>query len=240
MAIVTFWINSFIPKDVPGYTETLSAGTHSGKTAIPLPSVARLWPGNTVKDWNCGYLTDQRTFSQKYGASSRMSSFVRFDTDPDEWKIVQQVHGSSGTTEVNRKTGDETGFEFADMSRCSFTQDIPMDPQPPRSLGGFPQPRLPVVRPNTADLVLVAAAGDPLVGMAADIDYGGRIRITVAGASINVNFEGKIDDFPAYECYVKIGTETKTLFTIAPPAGKTVADLLGAASRPVRASASFP
>ena len=59
MPIVKFWLNAFIPKNVTGYTKVLTKGPHAGKTAIPLPGIARTWPGNTLKAWNAGYLTDQ-------------------------------------------------------------------------------------------------------------------------------------------------------------------------------------
>jgi hypothetical protein len=44
MATLTVWLNAFIPKDVAGYTRALAAGPHTGKTAIPLPGIARTWP----------------------------------------------------------------------------------------------------------------------------------------------------------------------------------------------------
>jgi hypothetical protein len=71
MPAISIWINAFSPRSVPGYTQTLSAGKHAGKTAAPLPGVARLWPGNTLKDWNAGYLTDQRPFDSSPGARGR-------------------------------------------------------------------------------------------------------------------------------------------------------------------------
>jgi hypothetical protein len=49
-----------------------------------------------------------------------------------------------------------------------------------------------------------------------------------------------IDDFPAYDCYAMYNGVTKTLFTDSPPAGNTVADLLGPASRPKSGRVSFP
>lgn len=246
MAILKFWLNAFIPKNVPGYTQTLTKGPHAGKTAIPLPGVARLWPGNTLKDWNAGYLTDQRGFDPAIGASCRMQSIAEIDTAA--MTLVSAMHRSSGTTEVNLDSGVQTGFAVANMSRCSFTQiggaapvpgvfrpTPPPPSNPPRSssAGSSSMPKM-------VKISLVGQAGDPLVGMAADIDYVGTLTISEAAGSILVSFDGKIDDFPAYDCYAQCNGVTKTLFTDSPPPGKTVADLLGPAKRPKSGSVRFP
>ena len=120
MPIVTFWLNAFIPKTVAGYTKVLTAGPHAGKTAIPLPTVARTWPGNTFKDWNAGYLTDQRDFNSSPTNSVRMQSLAKVELAGPEGPtlISPQAHRSSGTTEVNLVSGVQTGFKVADMTRC--------------------------------------------------------------------------------------------------------------------------
>ena len=51
---------------------------------------------------------------------------------------------------------------------------------------------------------------------------------------------GKMDNFPAYECYTTFNGVTKTLFTNSPSTGNTVVDLLGFAKRSVSGSVSFP
>ena len=180
MAKLTFWISSFIPASVPGYTVTIGAGVHRGKTAVPLPSAARLWPGNTFKAWNAGYLTDQRTFSNSPTASARMRSLIEIETTT--CTEIAQSHTSSGTTEVDLASGVQKGYAVADMSRCKYT------PNPAMTTYHFYRK-------------LEAAAGDPLVGMAADIDYKGTLILTVhsGGSKVVVDFEGMIDDFPAYE-----------------------------------------
>ena len=80
------------------------------------------------------------------------------------------------------------------------------------------------------------------MGMAADIDYEGTVTITRAaiGGPLTVKFDGKIDAFPAYECYASLNNVTKELFRSAPPVGNTVADLLGSANRPITGSVTFP
>jgi hypothetical protein len=253
MPIVKFWLNAFIPLNVPGYTRTLPAGPHAGKTAIPLPGIARTWPGNTFKDWNAGYLSDQRGFSSALTASCRMQSVVEVEMDGPA--MISQTHRSSGTTEVNLVSGVQTGFAVADMSRCSFNV-VPKGP-PGGGVGPFAAhtmagrggvayptmpPRLPPGMYGSISIQLVGQAGDPLVGMAADIDYVGTITFSGAGTpgSLDVSFNGMIDEFPAYDCYAMFNGVTKTLFTDSPPAGNTVADLLGPANRPKTGRVSFP
>ncbi|HMU65850.1 MAG TPA: DUF3238 domain-containing protein [Cellvibrionaceae bacterium] len=223
MAKLTFWINSFIPGSVPGYTVTVPKGPHAGKTAVPLPWQAYAWPSNLGKvGKNPHYLTDQRTFSLLPSASSRMRSLIEIETTT--MKEITQLHESSGTTEVNLTTGVQTGFAMADMSRCKFATN-------------------PAITSYHFYRKLDAAAGDPLVGMAADIDYTGELILTRHGTAnsgrIEVVFEGKVDSFPAYECYANFGGVTKLLFQLRPPAGNTVLNLLGAATTPVSGRASF-
>jgi hypothetical protein len=131
MPVISFWLNAFIPRTVAGYTKILTAGPHAGKTAIPLPGIARTWPGNTAKDWNAGYLTDQRGFDPSAGASVRMQSLAEVVLGQVP-ALVKQAHRSSGTTEVNLVSGVQTGFAVANMSRCGFTVVPPSGPP-----GGF-------------------------------------------------------------------------------------------------------
>lgn len=263
MATLTFWLNAFIPETVQGYTQRLTGGDHNGKTAIPRPLIARGWPTNTFTHLDVGFLTDQRSFDSRFTASARMKSIAFINTLA--MRMTRSEHRTSGTTQVNLKTGDETGFANADMSRCRFTQP----PIPTIGFsGGMPGAHFGAARgrtrspldaqrelrratppPNTdaeLTLTLVAAAGDPLVGMAADIDYHGTVTVNrKASGDIKVSFDGMIDQFPAYDCYASFGDVTKKLFESAPPPGNTVVSLmnprtLGFASRPVRGSVSFP
>lgn len=244
MPVVQFWINAFIPQTVAGYTRVLTAGPHAGKSAIPLPGLARTWPGNWGKDWNAGYLTDQRGFDSSPLASARMKSVARIDAA--SVFLINQFHTSSGTTEVNLVSGVQTGFAVANMSRCNFTVIPP--PAPPAggvgAMFGVAHGGSTMVRPAVSTslrLRLEAAAGDPLVGAAADIDYNGTLRVDlVRGPALVVSFTGLIDAFPAYDCYASFDGAVKTLFTAAPPPGNTVVNLLGAANRPVSGIVTFP
>jgi hypothetical protein len=217
--MVNVWINAFIPGTVPGYTRTVAAGTHAGKTAVPLPGLARLNPLNTFKAWNAGYLTDQRTFSSAPAASCRMQSSAVISLAPAA--LARQAHISSGTTEVDIVTGAVSGFAVANMTRCRFLRFT--------------------ATPTVITVDVKGEASDPLVSAAADIDYEGTFTVTILGPRrLTVGFTGLIDAFPAFECYASVGGVTKTLFTAPPPPGNTVTNLPGAANRRIAGLVRFP
>jgi ankyrin repeat protein/subtilisin family serine protease/outer membrane protein OmpA-like peptidoglycan-associated protein len=219
---LTVWINAFIPHDVSGYTFTVPAGPHSGKTAIPCPPIAL--PANP----HClsrGYLTDQRDFSDLPSAGVRMRSIAEIALAPP--RLVDVKHVTSGTTEFDKTTGAVTCVESADMSRCSFS-DFRVEPEP---LSGN----------YTIKLKVKGAASDPCVNLAADIDYEGEISVFCSprGNIVEVSFAGRIDSFPAFEMYANLNGVTRALFQKPPPPGNTVANLLGGASTPVAGRVRF-
>lgn len=256
---LTVWINAFIPEHVPGYTKKIPKGKHAGKTAVPLPGLALLNPINLVKDlfnwWDTGYLTDQRTFSIQQTASVRMRSLMVVDLAAPTPRMCHWVHESTGTTEVDMKTGEQLGFDFADMSDCWFRQieATPKQPTPMPGFSRFPAPRYPT-QPQSSNVAgngepskgptiikVHGEAGDPLVSAAADIDYEGVFRIYLdPGKGCTVTFEGLIDAFPAFESYAVIsGGKVQTIFTAPPPEGNTVTNLPGSANRKISGQATF-
>jgi hypothetical protein len=138
--------------------------------------------------------------------------------------LIDHGHRTSGTTEVDLETGEQTGFKLADLSRCKCTAL-------PRRVSGA-----------ILDVELVGKASDPLVWGAADIDYEGIFKISVVSTAgiFTVSFSGMIDAFPAFECYARFEAETKEIFTARPPCGNTVTDLLGSANRPIAGAVRFP
>jgi len=241
MARLLFWLNAFIPRDVPGYTKVIPKGKHANKTAVPLPGVARLVPTNTFKDLEAGYLTDQRTFSTALTASVRMQSVAEIDLAT--LMLVRQTHSSSGTTEVNMTTGNETGFARANMSRCRFRVSTPSPMATVSQQGAKAGAR--IGQTGTLGIELNAAASDPLVDAAADIVYTGSIKVTIPSpaVSLSISFDGKIDAFPAFECYASVNSVTKTLFTAGPPPGHTVVNLAPpffVSGRTISGKVSFP
>jgi hypothetical protein len=232
---LTLWIDAFIPFMVAGYTRVIPAGAYRGKSAVPLPGVALLNPLNWTLHRDNGFLTDQRSFSSSPIASVRMRSRAVVELSPPA--LVAQDHFSSGTTQVDMVTGEVRGHGFASMAGCLFTV------VPPEANGA---PRTPSLVPPPPDASLIrlrlkAAASDPLVSAAADIDYEGDFVImSSAGSRVVVEFSGKIDAFPAFEGYATYTGVTKTLFTSLPPPGNTVTNLPLSANRPVTASVTFP
>lgn len=231
------WINAFIPRDVPNYTRTIAAGTHGGKTAVPLPMIARAHPMNLFKPWNEGFLTDQRGFSDDQKASVRMQSSATITVAPGMLKARINKPSTSGTIGVDIKTGDELGTAGADLKKCS------MDIYTGAST------RLNMLTGKRIDesaqsviLAIYAAGSDPLVAASADIDYTGNWQVIHNHEKnyLFVLFKGKIDAFPAFEAYARFNNQTQALFTAPPPKGNTVVDLLGKANRPVTGDVMWP
>jgi hypothetical protein len=245
---VTVWINAFIPKDVPGYTQVITKGANIWKTAVPLPTLARLNPLNLFKDWSAGYLTDQRTFNTDPASSVRMQSLAVVQLSPAA-TVTTVSHTSTGTTQVNMDSGDSTGFRKADMTRCTWGTLLTQATV--KVFSPFPTPQFPRApftpipsapsTPGVRTLTIKGAANDPLVSASADIDYVGTFTFKLdASGGLAVEFDGEIDAFPAFECYAQCDNTTKTLFTAPPPSRNTVVNLLGSANRPMKGSVSFP
>jgi len=246
MTTLRLWINAYIPQTVAGYTMVIPKGAHAGKTAVPLPGLARTNPLNLFKNWDAGYLTDQRTWSNALGASVRMQSFAELRLTP-QVSVVKTDHRSSGTTEVDMATGNQLGFDVAKMNRCQFsTLSARLPVHRSKTYHTFPLGvpytlDTPANGPPIHELRLVGQASDPLVSAAADIDYEGvfQISMTASPWRCQVVFEGLIDAFPAFECYAQLNGQTKCLFTAPPPAGNTVTNLPGSANRRISGRVLF-
>jgi len=66
-----------------------------------------------------------------------------------------------------------------------------------------------------------------------------RLRVNVAARS--VKFDGKIDQFPAFDAYATINDGLGImLFQESPPAGNTIMNLPGTANRPIVKTITFP
>jgi len=184
---------------------------------------------------------------------------------------IRGWHETSGTTEVNIDSGETQDTDMADMSDCKtsrlykmpfeFAESIYNDLETgkasleaPNSYNLFLQGpiRHRAKRWNPADsqdltkpfgmMVNVSgSASDPLVHMAANIDYDISFAVGVdpSNARVIVACVGFIDSYPAYECYARYADTTQTLFTLPPPKGNTVVDLLGGPTRAVTAATSF-
>jgi hypothetical protein len=230
---VKFWINAFIPRDIPGYTRVVPAGPHRGLTMIPGPS--------PVSD--C-FLTDQRTFSNNIHAKSRMHAEVKVDVS-NPTPTLSQWHNCDYTTECDCEDGDVECLKKGNTSRMSFS----LLPNPiqtstssrPRTMllpqttisypTGAPRPANQLIR-----IRMDCAASNPCSPSSrlfGDIDFTGTIEIDIVQRTIE--FNGLLDQFPAFEAYATINDGAGvTMFQESPPTGNTVMNLPGKANRPKR------
>jgi len=211
---VKVWINAFIPDHVSGVTEP-----HPTK---PKQTVIR---GPLHLKNSCFY-TDQRSFSSNINASSRMHSEIEIDLIRQA--IVYQKNESSGTTEVNCKSGAVT---------CKKTAKVRADRGSGKPFFDFQTSK------DRVSVRLDAAANDPCVTGSPDVDYEGKITLERVGPSksnVKVTFDGNVDPFPAFEMYTAAdGRTPKTLFQRPSAAGKNAWNLAGDANKPVLQSVTL-
>src|SRR5687767_11048192 len=92
---IKFWINAFIPKNVPGYTKPRPG--HPGETMIPGPGI------NPFSD--C-YHTDQRDFSNQIHAGSRIHSEAKV-VFTGAMPVLTTWHNCDETIECDCEDGEE-------------------------------------------------------------------------------------------------------------------------------------
>jgi len=102
---VKFWLNSFIPRDIPGQTEP--APNHPEQTMIN----PRFIPG-------C-YLTDNRGFSNDVHAYSRLHSEIVIGVSGP--RLLGEWHHGDYTRRIDCQTGEEVCTQQADTSRMHFS-----------------------------------------------------------------------------------------------------------------------
>lgn len=160
------------------------------------------------------YLTDNREFDPKINAVSRMHSEIEIDVT--RLTVVSQMHRCDPTHEIDCEDGKDECTKSGDTSRMSFLNL--------RSSSGLIQ------------VDLKAAANNPCQSGSPDIDFEGTITINVGART--VEFDGKIDEFPAFEMYASIngGTVGKIIFQEMPLSGKTPWNLPGGANRAIKKS----
>jgi hypothetical protein len=199
---VKFWLNAFIPRDVPGVSRP-AVGPHSGETMLPGPIPL-------VSD--C-VLTDQRDFSSAVHAPSRMHSEAEINVDTPS--IAWQWHHCDFTHEVDCEDGEDECTQEG-VNRGSYTN-------------------LHIV-PGSSSLFAIrlqAAAHNPCFTGSPDIEYEGMINVDLSART--VAFDGRIDQFPAYEMYATANDGAGVpVFQTPPPPGNTPGDLVhtGGPNRP--------
>ena len=92
-----FWCNTFIPGEIAGLTEPVTAGPFAGQTCVlsPLPL-------------NGAFLTDNRGFRKETRASSRLHARVVVDLQRGR---IRDWHRCGETVGINRETGEELSVD---------------------------------------------------------------------------------------------------------------------------------
>ncbi len=209
-----FWINAFIPRDIPGYTRVVPKGVHAGKTMIPGPQ--RPGYGNLRVEISDCYLTDQRGFSNHIHAKSRVHSEFRVDFGGPN-PTLSQWHNCDETVECDCGDGDLENQGKGSTSRCRFTLLLPAQ-------------RAAVGR---ASVQMKCASSNPCAptSMAfGDIDFNGLITVDASGRRIEADIW--IDTFPAFEVYATINDGAGVpMLQEMPASGRTVMNLPAGATQ---------
>jgi len=156
------------------------------------------------------YLTDNRTFNGNViRASSRMHAEI--EVDAAGAKEMGRFVDCTETYEIDCKSG------AAVCSKKGRTADMTFS-------------ALRRSAPSLITFDMAGASNNPCYAGSPNIDYEGVVAIDVENRS--VHFDGKIDDFPAFEMYAAAnGGEAKTLFNTPPLPGKDPWNLPGSAAR---------
>lgn len=208
MALLKIWIRSFIPKNITGYTLAKPGG--GGDTMIPGPT--------PISD--C-YLTDQRTFTNAYAASSRTFSSAEIDTAA--LSLASQNHHCDNTVECDCEDEAEECNETPDADELAVI--------------GF------AAVANKCTFDFKGGAGNPCAGpVAPDIDLLVHVIVEKSAAALTVKLApgSVVEPFPAFEMYASLGGTTKEIFRRSPNAGATPWNLAGDPDEPVSGSVTFP
>jgi hypothetical protein len=163
------------------------------------------------------FMTDQRSFDADVKASSRMHSEIEIEIGGPSENF--QFHDCSPTHEIDCEDGEEECTQKGDVSKMKYS-----------NLRGS---LLTVIKVD-----LKAASNNPCYSGSPDIDYEGTV--TIKPAARIVDFEGKLDAFPAFEMYATAnGGAGKLMFSEAPPEGNSPGDLGGPANREVTGHAEI-
>jgi hypothetical protein len=162
---VTLWTNAFIPANVPGLTKPVAAGPHRGKTMITGPVFSE------------SYLTDNRSYDSKWGASSRGRARATIKLATAELSGIQVV--CDVTHEIHSTTGAEICAKAGDAKRIKFG-----------------------AASNNGGIVRVDFAGEannPCYAGSPDIEWSGSV--TINSATGKLRFKGSTGLFPSFEMY---------------------------------------
>jgi hypothetical protein len=217
---VKIWLNSFIPKTVPGVTHPVTAGPFLGSTFVFGPPVPTLTIPPTLKRGE--FLTSNRAFDS---SDTRIPSHFKMHSDitisfPSVGNPIvgTPVHVGGESIEIDPVTGAILRRAVGSTARMVIVQ----------------LPNL--LAPKAAiKLVVKMSCAIPLIfgaSLVADMDIIGTL--TVFPSTRSVTFNGKVDEFPAYEAYASgDGGPPVRLFNVGVLPGKTPSDLIGLPTIPV-------
>ena len=166
--------------------------------------------------WRHSFLTDNRGHSVSPDASSRIH--VELSVRVEELLVVagSVAQKSWWTIEVEPDTGEE---------HCKEKTKKPANYQISGPVG------------DQLKIHIVGEANNPCV-TSPDIDFFGDL--VVDRASMQLNYSGKVDEFPAFEAYASVnGGPALPVFRLGPKEGADVWNLFGPANRDVGGSISI-
>ena len=209
---VRIWLNSFIPLNLED-VQPVVVGPHVGKTMLPSPAPIDAW-----------FLTDGREFSSEPESLSRMHSEVELDLM--NFALLREFHKCDPTVQVDHKTGEELCCEVADSDHMAFS-DFKFLPQlrtMTLSLKG-----------STKNACLKLGP----VKISPNLDYEGGISLKLHDndCDLTVEFDGKIEPYPAFEMYVAVnGGAAIAVFQMPVEPNATPLSLIGPPQRSVHQS----
>ena len=208
---IVAWFNAFIPKSIPGLTQTVQAGVHSGSTVIPGPPL----PTGTML-----YHTDQRTFDSNENASSRLHSRMELTISGQSLSLAQ-THRCGPTIEIDGSDGAVTCQQTSDTSQMQFSLDET------------------TITNGKARVHLKSQAGNPCASGAPSILFIGLIEVEFDAAQ--VVFNGSVQSFPAHEGYLQIdGGSIENLYQLPPTEPANPWTLFQPPTRGVNQTVAFP
>ena len=204
--LIKLWVNAFIPNTVGG-SRRIRRGPFGGHSVFPSPP----HPAH----WNSCFETDDRGFSNRLGASSRVKVTADIDTLQHS---VASTQASDLTFEVDCDTG---------VLKCSLM------PSPSVSVWLLPAV---ATLGNRIILYVSFSANDPCVTGSPNLAFRGIVTIDKNARTFTLR--GSDTFYPAFEMYADFGSGVTTIFRQSPIVDSPFALLVPGLS-PLSESVSF-
>jgi hypothetical protein len=229
---IRFWFNAFIPAHIPGYTETLAAGPHRGRTALV----------NVLA--SCGpMLTDQRLFSDDIEAVSQLQSrgqihFRGLNPQFEQSHLADLLapFPIEGQTDSTSQPQSENQMSLTLYTSRTLTASSPAAPliRTMPGYGNSPADQMVYVHVDCRAEVPHA----DLASRLGELAYRGVLAIDLGRRA--ATFHGHVGRFPAYELYIAADNRPpKPVFRASPIRGQNAYDGKMLAARPIRGEAAL-